>query len=110
MQKILENEITDVIPVLMKTTIRILLFLLLCPLFFYGQITSPLIKARFGVDGELRANYFDGEEAAGNDDWFNNGTPGTGVFVIDTTGAASIIAGYNSDVSPWLKRSSSFYR
>ena len=94
----------------MKTTILIVLFLLLSPLFFYGQITTPIIKARFGVDADVRANYFNGAVQAGNDDWFNNGTAGTGDFVIDTTGAASIIAGYVSDVSPWPKRTSSFYR
>ena len=94
----------------MKTTIRILLFLLLSPLFFYGQIIIPSINARFGVDGELRANYYSGAVASGNDDWFNNGTAGTGEFVIDTTGAKAIMDAYNADASPWLKRSSSFYR
>lgn len=94
----------------MKTTIRILFLLLLSPLFFYGQITTPVINARFGVDGELRANYYNGAVASGNDDWFNNGTAGTGEFVIDTTGARAMINAYNADVSPWYKRSSSFYR
>lgn len=94
----------------MRTTILLLFVLLLCPLFFYGQITTPVIKARFGVDADLRTNYFDGSITSGNDDWFNNGTAGTGEFVIDTTGAAAIIAGYLSDVSPFPKRMSSFYR
>ncbi|HKZ68390.1 MAG TPA: T9SS type A sorting domain-containing protein [Chitinophagaceae bacterium] len=94
----------------MKITIHILLVLLLSPLFFYGQITTPVNNARFGVDGELRANFFNGFAASGNDDWFNNGTAGTGEFVIDTTGAAAILAAYNADVSPWTNRMSSFYR
>lgn len=94
----------------MKTTIRILLFLLLSPLFFYGQITVPQYIARFGVDGELRANYYNGFTTTAHDDWFNNGTAGTGEFVIDTTGAAAIIAAYNADAAPWTTRMSSFYR
>lgn len=95
----------------MKTTIHILLFLLLSPLFFYGQITTPSTPAKFGVDGELRANYFNGFAASGNDDWFwLNGTIGTGTFVIDTTGAKAMIDAYNADVSPWPVRMSSFYR
>lgn len=53
-----------------------------------GQITSPVIRANFGVDADLRSNYFDGFLQAGNDDWFGNGDPGPGTFIIDTTGAA----------------------
>jgi hypothetical protein len=75
-----------------------------------AQITTPIIKAAFGVDGDLRANYFNGFVQSGNDDWFNNGTAGTGQFVIDTNGAAAIKAAYASDVSPWPKRMSSFFR
>src|SRR5688572_2413397 len=75
-----------------------------------AQITTPIIKAAFGVDADLRANYFNGFVQSGNDDWFNNGTAGTGNFVIDTTGAAAIVAGYLSDVSPWPKRMAPLYR
>src|SRR5215204_2346203 len=75
-----------------------------------AQITTPIIKAAFGVDADLRANYFNGFVQSGNDDWFNNGTAGTGVFVIDTAGAASVVAGYLSDVSPWPKRMTPVYR
>jgi hypothetical protein len=74
------------------------------------QITTPIIKAAFGVDADLRANYFNGFVQSGNDDWFNNGTAGTGFFVIDTTGAAATVAGYLSDVSPWTKRMAPLYR
>ena len=75
-----------------------------------AQITTPIIKAAFGVDADLRANFFNGFVQSGNDDWFNNGTAGTGFFVIDTVGAASIVAGYLSDVSPWPKRMAPLYR
>ena len=99
----------------MKTYLHAVLFLLLSPLFFYGQITTPVIRARFGVDADLRANYFNGAVQSSNDDWFNLATgvlatDTTGKAVIDTTGAAAIIAGYLSDVSPWPKRMTSFYR
>src|SRR5688572_1750899 len=103
-------RLLNVIPVLMKTTIHILLFLLLSPLFFYGQITTPLINAKFGVDGDLRANYYKGAIVSGNDDWFSNGTGTGGTFVIDTTGAKAIMDAYKADASPWPVRMSSFYR
>lgn len=75
-----------------------------------AQITTPIIKAGFGVDGDLRNNYFNGFAQSGNDDWYTYPNVGTGQFVIDTTGAAAIRAGYISDVSPWPKRMASFYR
>lgn len=76
-----------------------------------AQITTPVIKARFGVDGELRANYMNGSVQTGNDDWFNlNPADTSGKAVIDTTGAAAIVAGYLSDVAPFPRRMSSFYR
>jgi Secretion system C-terminal sorting domain len=76
--------------------------LLLLLTFFYfvslsGQITTPAIKANFGIDADLRANYFNGFVSSGNDDWYNNGTLGPGKFIIDTTGAAAIVAAYNSN-------------
>jgi len=89
-----------------------LLFLILfVSLFANGQITTSVLRANFGVDADLRANYLQGTGITGSaDDWFNNGTPGSGRNVIDSTGAASIIAGYNSDASPWPKRMATFYR
>ena len=92
----------------MKTLL--LLLILIGPLISRAQITTPVVKANFGVDADLRANYFNGLITGSSDDWFNNGTAGTGRYVIDTTGAAAIVAGYNSDVSPWTKRMASFYR
>jgi hypothetical protein len=65
-----------------------------------AQITTPVIKAGFGVDAELRANFFNGFNQAGNDDWFATTSvvgPGLGTFIIDTTGASYIISRYGSD-------------
>lgn len=62
-----------------------------------AQITIPVIKANFGVDADLRANYFNGAVNSAADDWYNNGTAGTGQFVIDTAGAAAIVAAYTSN-------------
>lgn len=78
-----------------------------------GQITTPIIKAAFGVDADLRARFFNGNLQT-SDDWFllqgTAGTPSNGEFVIDTTGAAAVLAGYLSDVSPWPKRMAPLYR
>jgi hypothetical protein len=64
-----------------------------------AQITTPVIRANFGVDADLRSNFFNGFPQAGNDDWFWNGNTGAGTFVIDTTGAAKIISRYATDVN-----------
>src|SRR4051812_14620067 len=67
---------------------RILLpALLIVSLFAQSQITNPVIRANFGVEADLKANYYNGFVQAGNDDWFGNGDPGPGTFIIDTTGA-----------------------
>lgn len=95
----------------MKKTIHTSIILLFFPLFLVAQITTPTIKARFGVDADLRANFFNSLSQAGNDDWFNlNAIDTSGKYVIDTTGVAAILAGYLTDVSPWPKRMSSVYR
>jgi len=94
----------------MKHFIQVFCFLILISNAASSQITTPIIKAGFGVDADLRANYFNGFVQSGNDDWFNNGTAGTGRYVIDTTGAAAIVAGYMSDVSPWPNRMATFFR
>jgi len=63
-----------------------------------AQITSPEVKAGFGVDADLRSRFFNGALQSGNDDWFwYPGTPGIGNFIIDTTGAADIVARYATD-------------
>jgi hypothetical protein len=89
----------------MKTILLVLLFLSGSH-FLNAQITTRQIKAGFGVDGELRANYFNNIVQSGNDDWFSQNN-GVGQFVIDTTGAASIVATYNTDVN---SRKIPFYR
>jgi hypothetical protein len=88
----------------MKTFLSSLLILYACAI--NAQITSPIIKAGFGVDGDVRANYFNSSTQT-NDDWFSNGTPGTGQHVIDTAGAASIRIGYVSNAATRMR---SFYR
>lgn len=74
-------------------------------LFFFGfincikaQITTSIIKANFGVEADLDANYYKGNIQNGNDDWFNN-SPATysGRGVIDTAGAFGIITRYATD-------------
>src|SRR5690349_24467968 len=95
----------------MKTIVRFIIILLLISTKIHSQITTPIIKARFGVDGDLRANYFNGFVQTGNDDWFNLVAADTsGKYVIDTTGAAAMLAGYITDISPFPRRRSSFYR
>lgn len=76
----------------------LLLLILVSQLEASAQITTPVIRANFGVDADLRANYFNGFFQAGNDDWFNNGTSGPGEFMIDTTGAAAVVARYLVDI------------
>lgn len=81
----------------MKNKFYLILFLfLLCAAGASAQITTPVIRANFGVDGDLRSNFFNNINQAGNDEWFSNGTAamGTGQYVIDTNGAAAILAAY----------------
>lgn len=63
----------------------------------YNQVTTPAIKARFGADGELRSNFFNGFLVSGNDDWFSNNVGGTGSYMIDTSGATYIRNRYATD-------------
>jgi len=63
-----------------------------------SQIITPVIKANFGVEADLKANFFGGMPLPANDDWFP-GSNGTGIYIIDTTGAAAIMQGYIADSS-----------
>jgi hypothetical protein len=81
----------------MKTILRVL-FLLLCVHPGKAQITTQTLKAGFGVDGELRANFYSNIPQSGNDDWFSM-SAGSGNFVIDTTGASAIVARYATDAA-----------
>jgi hypothetical protein len=86
-------------------------FLLILSLTASAQITTPVLKAGFGVDAELRSNFYNNFVQSGNDDWFPYpNSSGTGKYVIDTTGAAAIVAGYATDASPWPRRMASFFR
>jgi hypothetical protein len=61
-----------------------------------GQVTTPVTNANFGVEGDLRANFFNKFLTFGTDDWFRKDN-GPGDFIIDTTGAAMIVANYTSN-------------
>lgn len=64
-----------------------------------AQITTAQKKARFGIEADLRSNFYNGFIEVGSDDWFSMNNivgPGVGQFVIDTTGAAGILAKYTS--------------
>jgi hypothetical protein len=81
----------------MKIPLR-LIVLLFCVQSVKAQITTPVVRAGFGVDADLRSRFFNGIVQSGNDDWFLQvPTAGIGDFVIDTTGAAEIMARYASD-------------
>jgi hypothetical protein len=82
----------------LKTILRILFLLFMTGASVQAQIVTPIIKANFGVEADLRSNFFNGLIQSGNDDWFLlPGTPGPGQFVIDTSGAAALLAGYTSN-------------
>jgi len=74
----------------MKKLLPFLLFIISSAT--YGQA----IKANFGVEGDLRANFYNKFYIFGNDDWFRKDA-GPGDFIIDTTGAAMILANYTSN-------------
>src|SRR5688572_15308191 len=75
-----------------------------------AQITTPIVKAFFGVDGEVKARNVNGALQS-SDDWFMfPGTAGTntnGTFVIDTTGAAALVSRYNTNPAT---RMNTFFR
>jgi hypothetical protein len=79
----------------MKKNLLFISFLVLTN-YISAQITSPVIKASFGVDGNLRANYFNGVTVL-HDDWFKNTKFGAGEAMIDSSGAAAIVSGYISN-------------
>src|SRR5690349_11319770 len=86
----------------------LIIVLMLCHSVVFAQITTPVVRANFGVDGELRANVLYSSTTS-SDDWFLQGTlPGSGTFIIDTTGAAAIMARYATDINfrklPFTKR------
>jgi hypothetical protein len=82
----------------MKNFLLVLFFLMLSHCFLFGQVTYPVIKANFGVDAELTANYFNNLNT-GSDDWFMHNYTGVGQYIIDTTGAAYITNRYIGDAN-----------
>ncbi len=77
---------------------KTLLLLICLPVCSYSQIVTSATKANFGVDADLRANYFNSLVTAAGDDWYVNSS-GAGQNIIDTTGAAAIVAGYTTNVA-----------
>ncbi len=80
----------------MKKILPIFLMLLYCSA-ASAQITTAVVKANFGVEADLSSNFFNNITQPAVDDWFGNGYAGTGKGIIDTTGAAAIVAGYISN-------------
>lgn len=74
----------------------LIFFSFVLPVQLVAQITTPQIIAGFGIDAELKANYYNAAIVNGNHDWFSDSTPGTGKFIIDTTGASAILQGYTN--------------
>ena len=81
----------------MKKKLPLLFILALLVNIVSGQITTPVVRANFGVDADVMSNYFNGAAQPAGDDWYGTKLAGTGQFVIDTTGAAAIVAGYTSN-------------
>ena len=74
--------------------ILFLLFIITSAHAAFGQITIPIVKANFGIEADVSCNFYNNAPQPAVDDWFGNGYAGTGQFIIDTTGAAAILAGY----------------
>ena len=80
-----------------KAVVSYIAFLLLS-LTCSGQITTPIIRAGFGVDADVLRSYFNNTPLLGSDDWFPvNGADSGDDFIIDTSGAAAIISGYTTN-------------
>jgi len=84
----------------MKKTVLILLMTISA---YTGitQVITPVIEGKFGVDADAQSNIFINASTPCSDcdDWWFNqiSNGGTSLFVIDTTGAAAIVAGYLSN-------------
>src|SRR5687768_9874683 len=84
----------------MKTLHILILLILLGPV-AGAQVTTPTVRALFGVDADKKANFISTANADWNDDWFSDGTCCGGTYVIDTVGAAAWMAQYNSNPASW---------
>jgi hypothetical protein len=93
---------------------KIVLILLMatCALWGQAQVITPSVQGKFGVDADAQSNIFIDNSTACTDcdDWWydqlQNG--GSSFFVIDTTGAGAIVAGYLSN--PAATANVPFYR
>ncbi|MDO9376710.1 MAG: T9SS type A sorting domain-containing protein [Ferruginibacter sp.] len=83
------------------------LVFVLCSQLVHSQVTVAITKANFGIEADLAANFYKGLPQPAVDDWFGRGYVGTGQAIIDTTGAAAIVAEYYSTPATRMK---SFYR
>jgi hypothetical protein len=93
---------------------KIVLILLLA-LYAYGgsaQVVVPVIEGKFGVDADAQSNLFiDAYTPCSDcDDWWYDEllSGGNGLFVIDTTGAGTIVNGYLTN--PAATNNVPFYR
>jgi len=63
-----------------------------------AQITAPVIRGKFGVDADVQSDWFNETLTTSpvNDDWYfrKGSASNTGIFVIDTAGAAAKMAQY----------------
>ena len=79
-----------------------------------AQVITPTIVGKFGVDGEVQMNLFGSSTSntpcTSCDDWYykfvTSAGGGSSYFVIDTTGAGAIVAGYSNAAN----RNIPFYR
>jgi hypothetical protein len=92
---------------------KIVLILLMAILAIEGntQVVTPTIEAKFGIDADAQSNIFidASTECTDCDDWWFNQLPngGSGLFIIDTTGAGAKVAEYSSNPA---SRNIPFYR
>ena len=81
----------------MKKCLPLLLFTILFTQATFAQLIGNQTRANFGIEADLMANFFNNANTQAVDDWFPNTTfsaTATGKFMIDTSGAAALIASY----------------
>ncbi|MFL5746489.1 MAG: T9SS type A sorting domain-containing protein [Niastella sp.] len=81
----------------MKKTV-LYLIMSICACAGNTQIITPTTQGRFGIDADVQHNVFvtASSPCSDCDDWYYEQIPNgnNSIFVIDTTGAAAIVAGY----------------
>jgi hypothetical protein len=86
------------------------LVFILCSYLVNAQVTVAITKANFGIEADLTCNFYKGLPQPAVDDWFSQGLVGTGQGIIDTTGAAAIVAGYYTNPASRMKSFSKLMR